>query len=327
MGMGRRRTRDHHLPPRMLMRGSTYYYKGRGVYRALSRDWAEAYRLYLELDGPLDHARTVGDAIEHYMRAVLPGLKPATQREYQRYARRLREVFGETRLDAVDSSHVAQYLRRRSAPVEANREASMLSSVYVEAMAQGWVSGNPCRGVRRNREAPADIVPTAAEVAALLAAAPGALRCLLEVELATGARKEDLLALTLADWSDDGLALTQSKTGARLLYERTPELAALWARCRFLPRKPSVPYLFCTRLGNRYTPTGFDTVWQRLRERAGIRPDVTFHSLRAYVITEAERLHGMDYARRIAGHKSTSTTARYVRGREVIRVAPMVVAG
>lgn len=325
MTMGRRRTTDFDLPPRMLRRGDVYYYKSPTIRKRLSEDWNEAYRLYQELEGPIDAARTVGQAIIHYEMAVLPGKAPATQREYGRYAMRLRKVFADERLENVTAGHVAQYLRKRSASVEGNREISMLSSVYQEAMAQGWCDANPCRGARRNPEKPATVVPTATEVQRLLLAADAQWQCMLKMELATAARKEDLLAIRLSDWSEAGLSMEQSKTGARILYERTPELEELWARCRKLRRRIGSLYLFAGRKGQRYTTSGFDSIWQRLRKRAKIRQDVTFHSLRAYVITEAERLYGMDYARRIAGHKSTATTQRYVRTKETIRVSPMKV--
>lgn len=318
-----RRERDHHLPPRMQRKGQVYYYKAGNKWTRLSAQWDEAYRLYLELDGPPAAARTIGDAIRHYVAAVLPGKRPATQREYLRYARQLQAVFGEVRLDALDSSHVAQYIDTRSARVEANREASMLSSVFNEAMRKGWAKTNPCRGVRRNTERQSDVVPTEAELAALRLAANAQWQCILDMVLATGARKEDLLGIRLSDWGDEGLAMTQSKTGSRLLFERTPELAELWQRCRALKRRVGSLYLFCGRGGQRYTSSGFDSIWQDVRARSKIRPEVTFHSLRAWAITEAERRGGMDYARRLAGHKSSTTTARYVRGREVVRVAPL----
>lgn len=323
MGMGRRRTKDFDLPPRMLLRGTVYYYKSPTTYCRLAPDWATAYAKYLDLEGPQDRARTVGQALTHYCQAVLPGKAAATQREYKRYAKRLQEVFGDSLLGAIDSSHIAQYLRKRTAPKEANREASMLSSVYQEAMAQGWVSSNPCRGVRRNPESASDIIPTASEIDRLLLAAGPQMRAILDVELLTAARKKDLLSIRLADWSDEGLHLVQSKTGARLLYERMPELEAAVARAKGLRRRVGSLYLFAGRLGQPITESGFDTVWQKLRAKAGVRHELTFHSLRAYVITEAERRHGIDYARRIAGHKSASTTARYVRGKEIIRVRPM----
>lgn len=317
--MGRRREKDQHLP----LRGKVYYYKAPGIYRRLSANWDEAYALYQELEGPINEAHTVGQALDRYLQTNLNSKAESTRREYTRYARAIRTAFGDQRLEALTSSDVAQYLRRRSAKVEANHEMAMPSSIYSEAMAQGWCDVNPCRGVRRNPEKPATIIPSATEIQKLKLAAAAQMRCMLEMELTTGARKDDLLAIRLADWSDARLLIVQSKTGQSVFYERTPELEALWKRCRALRRRVGSLYLFAGRLGQRYSTTGFDSNWQRLRTKAGIRAEVTFHSLRAYVITEAERLHGIDYARRIAGHKSVSTTARYVRSKEVIRVRPM----
>ncbi|HMM76965.1 MAG TPA: hypothetical protein PJ986_14735 [Gammaproteobacteria bacterium] len=211
--MGRRREKDQHLPPRMLLREKVYYYKAPGIYRRLSANWDEAYALYQELGGPVNEAHTVGPALDHYLQTDLNSKAESTRREYTRYARAIRTAFGDQRLEALTSSDVAQYLRRRSAKVEANREMTMLSSIYSEAMAQGWCDVNPCRGVRRNPEKPATIIPSATEIQKLKLAAAAQMRCMLEMELAAGARKDDLLAIRLADWSDAGLLIVQSKTG------------------------------------------------------------------------------------------------------------------
>lgn len=42
----------------------------------------------------------------------------------------------------------------KKAPVRANRELSLLSTVFAYGLEQGWCTVEPCLGVRRNKERP-----------------------------------------------------------------------------------------------------------------------------------------------------------------------------
>ena len=135
-------------------------------------------------------------------------------------------------------------------------------------------------------------------------------------------RKGDLLHLKISDIREDGLYVQQGKTGKRQIFELTSDLQTLLGRIRKRRRRVGTLWLFATRNGQPYTVSGFDSIWQRLVKRSGVN-DVHFHDIRAKSITEANRLHGLDYAQALAGHRSRVTTEGYVKAKETERVRPL----
>lgn len=197
MDMGRAKIHNKHLPPRMVLRHGAYYHTPRiGGHQQmvrLSANFTEAINLYYQREKRTLAGSTVNDALSRYDREVLPGKAPKTQRDYRRYIPRLREVFGDCRLASVRRSDVAQYLDRRSAKIEGNREIACLSSSFQSAIRWGWCDDNPCRGAPRNPERRRLRVPSDAELAAIRMAASEQLHCMVDLVLLVGLRKSDLL--------------------------------------------------------------------------------------------------------------------------------------
>jgi integrase len=289
----------------------------------LSDNYGEALQLWAQYEGEAyKTGETVGAALDRYLIEVLPQKSPRTQRDYLAYAVNLRRIFGDTHLTDIRPMHIAQYLDISKAKVQANRQISMLSSVISHAMRWGWCDKNPCRGVRRNKERPRDRHVTDAEIKSLCDAADVQVCCIIDLVLITGLRKGDVLAIKLSDLSDAGLEIRVSKTGKRIIFEWTSELRAIINRCRSLKRRIGSFHLFCNRKGQAYTISGFDSIWQRVVKRAGAT-GVHFHDLRARAITDAKKQGGIDYAQALAAHDSASTTERYIRGREVVKIRPV----
>lgn len=326
MGMGRRRKENLHLPPRLHKKGSVYYYTpyvdGKLRWIRLSDNYGEALGAWAQHEGAHVTGDTVGAALDRYLIEILPTMAEITQREYRRYAGALRPVFGDVHLADMRPTHIAQYLDRHPKKVTANREIAMLSSVLAQAMRWGWVDKNPCKGIRRNTEVKRRRRATPEELAALMAHADPQMRCVIEMALATALRKGDLLRLRLADLTPEGLNVKTSKTGTWLLFEWTLELKDLVDRTRALRRHIGSLYLFASRTGQPYTPSGFDSIWQRLMKRAGVE-GLHFHDLRAEALTRAKAAGGRDYAQALAGHKSGNTTEIYLRDRSAQRVRPV----
>jgi len=86
---------------------------------------------------------------------------------------------------------------------------------------------------------------------------------------------------------------------------------------RSLRRRVGTLHLFATRDGQRYTISGFDSMWQRALERASVK-GLTFHDLRRLVITQAKRQAGLDYAQALGAHRSRQATERYVVEGEIV---------
>ena len=329
MVMGRKRTKNPHWPPRFNLKHGAYYWTpridGRMRWIRLGTSFGEAIKQWAEHEGVKVEGNTVGDALDAYIAEDLPKLAETTQREYLRYAVQLRGVFGESPLDIVVPSDIAQYLRRsKSAPIQANRTIAMLSSVYNLAMGLGWANSNPCHGVRRNTERPRDRYIDDKELSAFLKYASELTRRYVTFKLLTGMRKSAILALTHRNFTDAGIDYAPGKRGKRRIIEWSDELRfavdAIWD----LPgRLKHRIHFFCTRGNKPYTPTGFDSIWQRDMRRALVKsPDLnerfTEHDLRAKAASDLPLQH----ANELLGHGELSTTKRiYRRKPETVKPA------
>jgi integrase len=137
----------------------------------------------------------------------------------------------------------------------------------------------------------------------------------MELALDTGQRRGDLLNLTRAQLTDEGIEFLQGKTGAGVLVEWTDQLKKTVERAKAL--KPQVPgeYLLRKHNGKGYTPRGFSAIWQRLMDRAlaqgkngeppAIAQRFTFHDLRTKCASDKKTL---EEATALLGHASSTTT-------------------
>lgn len=312
----RRDPSGHTLPPRMHYKHGAYYRVHANRWRALGADYAEALREWARLEGAVQHARTVGQAIEAFTVERFADLAPKTRRGYESSAGRIAAVFGECELDAVTRPDVSDFLRRRSAGVSANRDRAFLSSVYSFAIERGWVDDNPCSGVRRRTERPRRRVLTDDELRALCAAAPLMWRAILVTASLSGMRAEEIRTLRRAQCTDDGIDVVRPKTGAASLIEWSEALRAAIDAAIYIGGERSA-YVFPAGHGGPYTATAFSRQFARLAARAGI-DGAQFRDLRRTAATAAATLAD---AAALLGHDSPSITRRVYRVRD--RVQPV----
>lgn len=322
--MGRRRKHRLDLPQRVYFdHGGYFFVPTTGSKVNLGRDYGKAMARWAQIVGTPSRMVTLGDAMDRYMREVAPLKAAATYRNNIREMRNLRAVFGHMRPDELRPPDIYAYLDTRQAPIAANREKALLSHVLRYAIRWGIANDNPCRNVSRNVEKPRDRYVTDEELDLFLSVCPTLLQVYIGIKRLTGMRCGDMLKIRMSNLTPDGLTVTQSKTGYKLLYEWTPELRAAVDQAIRLPRSVRGLHLFCTQRGQPYTGNGFRAIWQRAMRKA-VRVGLerfTEHDLRAKVITDAKSL-GQD-AQRIAGHKSSAMTDRYVKVRKVERVQPL----
>lgn len=323
--MGRKRKTRLDLPQRVYCYHGGYKFVppvGKAVF--LGRNYAEAMKRWAEVSARPQDLSTLGAVIDRYMREVAPTKAPRTYQDYIEQAKRLRAVFGHMRPDELTPPDIYEYMDRRGAPVRANREKSLLSAIYGYAIRWGAAKDNPCRLVSRNTERPRTRLVLDAEVERFKQYLTAQLQAYLDLKCLTGMRKGDLLALRLDAITPDGLAVRHGKTGHRLVYEWTEELREVVDRIRALRRPVTSLHLFITeRTRKPYTTKGFNSNWQRAMQAfvaaGGAR--FTEHDLRAKVVTEA-REAGQD-AQKLAGHKNSAMTDRYVKARQVEKVTPL----
>ena len=320
--MGRKRTRDKHLPLRVYIDHGTYWFRPKGSKAVnLGRDLSDALAKYGAIIGPTWSGRTLGDVIDRYRTQVLP-LKRSkhTRRDQGAQLDRLKRVFGHMQPDGVTAQHVYRYADERRnpkglpAPVAARHEVSLLGHIFRKAIRWGVASSNPVRGLDLGPRSAKRSQVLLAEVEKVRALADERMRVAIDLAVCMGPRRGDLLSLRRENLTDEGIMFTQSKTGITQLIEWSDELRAIVARAKAL--KPQVPgeYLLRTRNGKPYTAAGFSANWQRLitkHVKAGGQR-FTFHDLRA---VSADGAATPEEARDRLGHASVETTTRhYLRG-------------
>jgi integrase len=316
--MGRPRKHDKHLPRHLMQRRGAYYYVIGGVWSPLGRDYGEALRTWADLEGrQVPKGRTVADALAYYIIARTPDLSPKTVEAYKVSEKKLVERFGPIRLDALRPEQVTGYLRTAKSKVSANRDKALLSAAYAWVNGEGWLTVanyNPAR-VRRNPEKPRRRYVTDAELEALLAHAGPKLALMIELSYITGIRKGDLLRLRLADAREDGLHVTQGKTGAQQVFEWTDGLRRIVDAAKGLRRTVGSLWLFPAehRPGEPMTALALRTAWERARGRAGLG-DVRWHDLRRKAGSDA----AAGDAQAMLGHADGRITHRHYRAKPAV---------
>jgi integrase len=308
----RPRKKDRHLPACMYQKHGAYYLVRRGKWERLGTDYQDALLVYAKriaagtqggMPGLIDRA------LAHHRKKVSEN----TVKQYEIAAERLKTIFAEFEPHQVLPKHVAAVkMQLADTPNMCNRILSFLRIVFGYALEWQEVDSNPCIGISRHAESRRDRYITDREFGALLNAASPYIRSILEMCYLTGQRIGDVIAIRLADISDEGVAFTQEKTGAKLIVAMTPDLKTVIDQAKALPRKIRTLTLFCSRTGKPVSYTTVKMAFQVLREKTGIT-DVTIHDIRAKSLTDADR-EGKN-AQTLGGHTDARMTARYLRGR------------
>ncbi|WP_213152684.1 phage integrase [Pseudomonas aeruginosa] len=228
-----RSNKNRGLPPRMIKRTRTmksgkvwvgYYYDGRDAEGKrkeipLGTDLDEAREKWAKLERKVVPVatRTVGDLLRRYERDVVPGKGLKTQKDNLKVIVQLMRSFESAPIEALTPQIIAQYRDARSAPVRANREIALLSHAFNMAREWGITDReNPCRGVKRNKEAPRDVYITDEVWLAVYNEAPADLRIAMDLAYLTGQRPADVRKMRWSDVDGDYLLVGQGKTSMKL---------------------------------------------------------------------------------------------------------------
>ena len=354
--MARKRLKENMgLPARWRRYHGAYYYQ---VPRGLEGQWdgRKQYRLGTTLgDAASEWAKRMQTAeqpqlyikalLERYAIEVIPTKAPATQRGDVRALINLRKVFGEMRLDALEPTHIYQYVagrlnkQGRESHATGVFETRVFKHAFTKAVEWGLIRRHPLKGEVRLR----GIKPRARyiedwEVGEALSLVPKRkkdsvlmLQAYIRLKVLIGIRRGDMLRLRMSEITDAGILVRPHKTAcsSRLArtFEWTPALREAIAMA--LAARPSdiAPWLFCTRRGEGYfdersgQAAGWDSIWQRFMTRLVAETKITHrfteHDLRAKCASDAETL---ERARQLLGHADARITERvYRRKPEIIR--------
>lgn len=259
---------------------------------------------------------TVGVMIDAYLgqlaqRRARGEIAETTERDYQKHAATLRQVFGAVQLRAVDTPMLVRWREIAAArsPVQFNRARTVLMAVFKVACERGLADRNPVEHLGRMKERPRDRYVTNDEVNALLRHAPRPVQAATILAVSAGLRQGDILALHWQAFGDDGLTVAPSKTSGRTRKKiHVPWSPGLRLACELARSKVAGidGHWLRRRDGKRYTSDGFRTLFHRAMQAAieadGIKT-FTFHDLRAKAGTDAE-----DW--RLLGHLDQRTHSR-----------------
>lgn len=300
----------------MRPEGGTEISLGKDYSKALEK-WHELYHEKPKVVG------LVQEAVNRYREEVLPTKKGETLRDYTKYLKRVEEAFGQAAWHQITVPVMRQYLERRTAKTQANRELSMLSILWGKAIVWGMTELPwPARGLKdwKNEESPREFEVTDEMFAAVYRHADGVLRNVLDVASATGLRLTDVLKIAVPV---DGRLMFRSSKTAKPSYFDVSESDALTRVVERRDPKAASLTLIVTERGQPLSQ-------RRLRERYDIARDAAAQEAEESGNEElAERLRAMwardmrklaadlaedeEHASKLLQHSSVAVTRRHYR--------------
>lgn len=323
--MGRRRQSNLDLPPRMHQKGEMYYYVTGTRPRKwikLDADLNKARTLWAQLEGKASAQGGFATALDAWMvSARFNGLADASKIAYRKVHEPLKKFFDGADLQTIKPNHIADWLDNHPSPVLANIGRALVSNVMQAAVRKGVIDRNPCKDIVGLHIKSRTRYMTDAEFVAIRSCANDLVRACMDIGYLTGMRIADILKIQLADIKDDGLYLTQQKTGKKQVFTMTSNLKFALDSAKALPRSVrNMTHLLCTRKGTPYTYTSVNVSFREAKIKSGVT-DVRFHDIRAKAATDAKR-QGLDY-QAMLGHTNPAMSERYVRSREFQQVSPL----
>lgn len=282
--------------------------------------WIESFRDYLNLE--------VGNS-------------PLTVADYARDVRRIAQYAksrGVTEPADITEEHVRDFVYELKdsgfAATSIRRQISALRTYFRFLVSEGYCSANPCERIESPKSwKKLPEVLTVEEVEALLASPntdePLAWRdiALIEVAYGTGVRVSELVGLKVNDlWFEDGLVRVFGKGSKERLVpigRRAVGTASVYSReiRPLLDRGKTKGIFFLNGKGTPLSRVGAWSIIKRCAERAGIKKNVSPHTLRHTFATHIlEGGADLRAVQEMLGHADLSTTQLYTHiDREYLR--------
>jgi integrase len=339
MAMGRRPTANLNLPPQMRARKRgdvTYYFYDLGgkprKEKPLGKDYVLAVQKWSELQSreiPTNATITFKMACDRYMRDVLPSKPAGTRKDYLKAFKQILAYFNNppAPIDAIEAVHVREYLdiRGKQAQTRANRERSVISTVWNHARAWGYTNNvNPCQGVAGFKESGRNIYIEDNIYNAVYECADQPTKDALDLSYVTSQRPNDVTKMSETHIKGGALAVKQGKTGAIVNIAIKGMLKDVLDR--IVKRKEGYKVRSLALIVDEHgKPLSQRAIWERFdkaRKLAAINNPKIKADIEAYQIRDLRAKGGTDKAvkdndmrtaQKLLGHANVAMTERYVR--------------
>lgn len=315
-GVGRKRTKDRHLPQRVYHRhGAFYFVDTAGKWHRLADDYPGALKALAKLLATNAPTGTIDLLIAKYEAEELPNKAKKTQTGRRQEFKPLRKVFGHMSAEAIEPHHVWTYFKTRGATEQARHEVRALSTLLTFARRVGArKSSNPCFGLqlpgskRRRHYVTDEVFLFVRDLAQPM------MGHAMDLAYIGGMDEGTIRKLERKNLKEDGIEFERGKTGVFQLIEWNEELRMIVAA--ILRERPQLRRaLICNRKGQPYSANGFQSQWQRLMRRAkkaGLKDPLHFHDLRTK--SASDETDDQTAADRL-GHGDVELTRRVYRTR------------
>jgi hypothetical protein len=290
---------------------------------SLGSDYEQALKLWDEIHN--QKPRIIGtcqEAFDAWEKEVLPTYtSKVTKAGYAGSLRHLRPVFNTATWDAITFPVLKQYLKKRTAKTQGNREMALFSIIWRWAYGEGytalpWPAAGMERSKWKNKEEARVFEVSDALFAAIYSEAAPPLRDCMDLASATGLRLTDCRTLLMP--SSDLLRVKASKTGKTLEFDvsTSPVLSQLVAK-RKAVNASSLLFLV-TSTGRTVSARMLRDWWDEAREKAAKKHPEMADQLRAMYLRDmrkraADLAEDLSEASKLLQHSSEAITAAHYR--------------
>ena len=243
---------------------------------------------------------------------------PATVAFYRTRLRKFCERFNSRELGSLTPLEIDEHLADSGAGMSdstRHHDAVALGRLQKFALDHDLLDKPVFGKLEKPRVGQRDRVPTAAETEAILARASPQFRLIYLALRQCGARPGELCRATIADVDriNRVITLKEHKTARKTGQDRHIPIGR--RLCELLDQaigdRTERP-VFLSPSGRAWKVGNLSRTYSRLRDQAGLPRDLVLYLARHECGTKICREKGIEYARRLLGHTSITTTQRYM---------------
>lgn len=285
---------------------------------ALGKDYDHAIKEWHRLHEKLPQQRgTLQEAFDQWKMEVLPTYKGETLKGYAKNLRQLEPVFGKAAWAEVTFPVLKQYLRKRTAKTQGNREMSLLQIVWHYALGEGLTTFPwPAAGIRgwKNAESAREFEVTDELFNAVYEQGDQVLKDAMDIATATGMRLGDVRRVPMP--IDGRLKFRSHKTGKQAFFA-VDESQVLTDLIKRRGHKDCT-MLLCTSTGRAVSESMLRDRYEAAREAAAKAHPELAEGIKAMYLRDtrkraADLAEDMNAASELLQHSSKQVTATHYR--------------